>query len=115
MPFAINESTKYISPTKTPEYLASGKPVVSTAIHDVVKYYGDTGLVYIADTAVEFVTAIDKAMNVNDAENWKKTVDRSLAENSWDRTAEKMLFHINTALEKNKDKNTKIKKEDEYV
>ena len=41
MPFAINESTRFISPTKTPEYLAGGRPVVSTPIADVVRHYGD--------------------------------------------------------------------------
>ena len=43
MPFAINESTRFISPTKTPEYLAAGSPVVSTPIADVVRHYGDAG------------------------------------------------------------------------
>ncbi|HEX8637619.1 MAG TPA: glycosyltransferase family 1 protein, partial [Pyrinomonadaceae bacterium] len=62
MPFAINDSTKFISPTKTPEYLAAGKPVVSTAIRDVVRPYGDKGLVHIASTAEEFVAACEKAM-----------------------------------------------------
>ncbi len=41
IPFAKNESTQYISPTKTPEYLAAGKPVISTSIVDVVTPYGD--------------------------------------------------------------------------
>ena len=50
MPFAINESTKFISPTKTPEYLAAGRPVVSTAIRDVVRPYGEEKLVRIAVT-----------------------------------------------------------------
>ena len=40
MPFAINESAPSISPTKTPEYLAGGKPVVSTPVKDVVRHYG---------------------------------------------------------------------------
>ena len=62
MPFARNESTRYISPTKTPEYLAAGKPVVSTPIHDVVKGYGDAGLVAIAGTAEEFAAALDRAL-----------------------------------------------------
>jgi UDP-galactopyranose mutase len=61
MPFAINESTRFISPTKTPEYLAAGKPVVSTAIRDVVRPYGEKNLVYIASTAEEFVAACEKA------------------------------------------------------
>ncbi len=50
MPFALNESTKYISPTKTPEYLAAGLPVVSTPIRDVVRPYGEMKLVQIAET-----------------------------------------------------------------
>ena len=50
MPFALNAATRYISPTKTPEYLAAGKPVVSTPIADVVRTYGDIGLAHIADT-----------------------------------------------------------------
>jgi UDP-galactopyranose mutase len=50
MPFARNESTRFISPTKTPEYLAAGKPVVSTAIPDVARLYGERGLVRIADS-----------------------------------------------------------------
>ena len=45
MPFALNESTRFISPTKTPEYLAAGRPVVSTPIRDVVRPYGELGLV----------------------------------------------------------------------
>ena len=48
-------STRFISPTKTPEYLAAGKPVVSTSIRDVVRPYGELGLARIADTADEFV------------------------------------------------------------
>ena len=42
MPFALNEATRFISPTKTPEYLAAGRPVVSTPIVDVVRQYGAT-------------------------------------------------------------------------
>ena len=57
MPFALNEATKYISPTKTPEFLAAGRPVVSTSIHDVVHPYGDKKLVSIADTPAEFDAA----------------------------------------------------------
>src|SRR5947209_6022718 len=62
MPFALNEATQYISPTKTLEYLAAGKPVVSTAIRDVVTPYGDKGLVSIARTKDDFSAAIKRAM-----------------------------------------------------
>ena len=50
LPFARNDATRFISPTKTPEYLAAGKPVVSTSIRDVVRPYGEQGLARIADT-----------------------------------------------------------------
>jgi UDP-galactopyranose mutase len=49
--FARNESTRFISPYKTPEYLAAGKPVISTSIRDVVRPYGELKLVEIADYA----------------------------------------------------------------
>ena len=55
MPFALNESTRFISPTKTPEFLAAGVPVVSTPIADVVRPYGEKGLVEIARDAAEVV------------------------------------------------------------
>ena len=85
MPFAINDSTKFISPTKTPEFLAAGKAVVSTAIRDVVRPYGEKGLVHIATTAEEFVAAIEKALGENRAERLEK-VDRFLLQTSWDNT-----------------------------
>ncbi len=60
MPFAMNESTQFISPTKTPEYLAGGKPVVSTPIKDVVRHYGELEGVKIASNAKEFVERLAK-------------------------------------------------------
>ncbi len=84
MPFARNESTRNISPTKTPEYLAAGKPVVSTSIRDVVSMYGDQRLVRIADTPEEFVAACEAAMQEDEAERLSR-VDPLLAEMSWDK------------------------------
>ena len=86
MPFALNESTKYISPTKTPEYLAGGKPVVSTSIRDVVVPYGKEGLVQIADTVMEFEKAIQQLLRRGSDKKWLKKVDAFLANNSWDNT-----------------------------
>jgi protoporphyrinogen oxidase/glycosyltransferase involved in cell wall biosynthesis len=60
MPFALNEATRHISPTKTLEYLAGEKPVVSTAVPDVVSLYGD--LVAVARTPDEFVQACESAL-----------------------------------------------------
>ena len=89
LPFARNESTRFISPTKTPEYLAAGKPVVSTSIRDVVRPYGEQGFVRIADTPEEFVAACEAAMN-EDAAARIERVEGFLAETSWDRTWKQM-------------------------
>ena len=85
LPFARNESTRFISPTKTPEYLAAGRPVVSTSIRDVVRPYGQKGLVRIADTVEKFVAAAKAAMNEDAAKRLRK-VDAFLSQTSWDRT-----------------------------
>jgi glycosyltransferase involved in cell wall biosynthesis len=87
MPFAMNESTRYISPTKTPEYLAGGKPVISTPIHDVVHPYGDEALVNIVSNAQEFVAAGERILaGGEEKEAWLKKVDTFLHGNSWDQT-----------------------------
>jgi len=116
MPFILNESTQFISPTKTPEYLAAGKPVVATAIQDVATEYGNAGLVYMAEHANDFITGIGIALDIGDKSSWLKAVDAKLATNSWDNTSEKMLYLINIALsDKTHKKNTNQKKEDTYV
>ena len=85
LPFARNESTRFISPTKTPEYLAAGLPVVSTSIRDVVTPYATFGLVHIADEADEFIVAVKKAID-EDPKQRLRHVDALLATNSWSRT-----------------------------
>ena len=65
MPFALNDATRFISPTKTPEYLSAGLPVVSTAIRDVVRPYGELGLVQHRPSPEEFIAAAEQAMNVD--------------------------------------------------
>lgn len=93
LPFARNAATKFISPTKTPEYLAAGKPVVSTAINDVVKPYGEMGLVRIGHDAKEFGEAIEASLKDAD-ERWLERVDRFLANTSWNRTFEGMWKEV---------------------
>lgn len=100
MPFAINDSTKYISPTKTPEYLAAGLPVISTAIRDVMKPYSDLNLVEIADTAEEFVSAADKILERGNSDEWLKRVDEFLEDISWDKTFSEMSELITEELGK---------------
>jgi len=99
LPFARNEATRFISPTKTPEYLAAGRPVVSTSIRDVVHPYGELGLARIADTAAEFVAAVEAAL-LEDRDSRLEQVDRLLAEHSWDSTWERMWSVIENGVER---------------
>ena len=85
MNFALNEATRFISPTKTPEFLAAGVPVVSTPITDVVRPYGEKGLVEIAKTPLEVVRKVE-ALLARPKEAWLQKVDRHLAAGSWDKT-----------------------------
>ncbi len=87
LPFALNDSTRFISPTKTLEYMAAGKPVVSTAVRDVSLLYGD--VVRIATDHATFIAACEGAL----AETPTDTHDRlqrmalTVARYSWDTTA----------------------------
>lgn len=85
MPFAINEATRFISPTKTPEFLAAGVPVVSTPIADVAEPYGSAGLVEIADDADSVIARVEMILRRKRAP-WLKTVDAFLDGMSWDDT-----------------------------
>jgi glycosyltransferase involved in cell wall biosynthesis len=100
LPFAINASTKFISPTKTPEYLAGGKPVISTAITDVINPYGKNGLVFIGNTSSEFVAGIEWALGIKNDLAWLNKVDAYLEGISWDKTWDKMIFYLNSIIEK---------------
>jgi UDP-galactopyranose mutase len=92
MPFAMNESTMFISPTKTPEYLAGGKPVVSTPVKDVVRTYGHLEGVKIASTAEEFVAACEEALALarNPESGWLAEADLMLSATSWDTVQARM-------------------------
>jgi UDP-galactopyranose mutase len=100
MPFAINDSTKFISPTKTPEYLAGGRPVVSTPITDVIRHYGDLEAVFIADGATAFVKACEDALALtrDSDDEWLKEVDVKLANLSWDITYARMAGLVREAI-----------------
>lgn len=118
IPFALNESTRFISPTKTPEYLAAGKPVISSSIQDVVNPYGQKGLVHIADTPDEFIAAAILEFGLADKQSWLSEVDLFLQNNSWDSTWNQMMLLINSKL-KEKEYQKKINnlnlKENVYV
>jgi UDP-galactopyranose mutase len=97
LPFARNEATRFISPTKTPEYLAAGKPVVSTSIRDVVRPYGQQGLARIADDVEDFVSAIDAAL-AESAVDRLRAADAFLTHLSWDGTWTQMRRQIDAVL-----------------
>jgi UDP-galactopyranose mutase len=100
MPFAMNESTQFISPTKTPEYLAGGRPVVSTPIKDVVRHYGQLEGVKIAASAEEFVEACEAALELsrNPESGWLAEADVTLSATSWDTTQARMAGLITELL-----------------
>jgi glycosyltransferase involved in cell wall biosynthesis len=114
IPFAMNESTKFISPTKTPEYLAAGKPVISTPIRDVVKPYGENKLVHIVKNADEFIQAAEKELSKKRKAAWIKKVDDFLLYNSWDRTWGQMVRNMEETLTQISNVKTKVK-EKAYV
>jgi hypothetical protein len=97
MPFALNDATRYISPTKTPEFLAAGLPVVSTPIVDVVRSYAESGLVRIAATAKEFVQEIEGLFR-DSRVDWLRKVDARLSMGSWDATWDAMVNEIRSVL-----------------
>jgi UDP-galactopyranose mutase len=98
MPFALNDATRFISPTKTPEYLAGGRPVISTAIADVIRHYGDVAGVSVARSAEEFVAACDAALRLpEETPGWLSEVDELLAGLSWDTTVQRMAEQLERA------------------
>jgi UDP-galactopyranose mutase len=100
LPFARNRATRFISPTKTPEYLVAGLPVVSTPIADVVRPYGEEGLVHIGEDAGGFVTAAERAMQESSVERLRR-VDAFLTENSWDFTWADISELVEGAIRRN--------------
>jgi UDP-galactopyranose mutase len=102
MPFAINESTRFISPTKTPEYLAAGRAVISTPIHDVVRHY--SSVVSFGSTSADFISAAEKIIDHGNI--CLRGVDEILSENSWDQTWKKMEKIIRDAVDQLKSNET---------
>lgn len=100
--FARNDSTRFISPTKTPEYLAAGKPVISTSIRDVVRPYGELKLVEITDEPDEFIRAAERILSRPSDSAWLKKVDVFLENISWDKTWKQMSELIDQVVSRRK-------------
>ncbi|SCY80422.1 Protoporphyrinogen oxidase [Nitrosospira sp. Nl5] len=90
LPFALNESTRFISPTKTLEYMAAELPIVSTTVPDVLELYGE--IVSIADSAQAFIRACENALLTTPEQHKQETLKmrEMISATSWDTTAEKM-------------------------
>jgi glycosyltransferase involved in cell wall biosynthesis len=87
IPFALNESTRNVSPTKTLEYMAARKPILSTPIHDVVELYSD--IVYVADTPKAFIKGVEAALK-DDGSRRREREDQILHAQTWDSIVERM-------------------------
>ncbi len=111
IPFEKNDSTKFISPTKTPEYLAAGKPVISSSITDVVHPYGEKGLVHIADDADTFISCATRefAKSPSQVDEWLGKVDTFLAPLSWDNTFRNMKEKIDACFSAKRKGEPKLK------
>ncbi len=95
MPFALNEATEFINPTKALEYMATGKPIVSSAVADIVTNFGS--VVKIARSHDEFVSLCQQAIKHPDRNAIEAGLKQS-AENSWDSIVARLEQHVATAL-----------------
>lgn len=97
MPFALNEATEYINPTKALEYMATGREIISTAVADVVANFGS--VVKIARTKEEFILLCENALDQPDAE----TIGRGLKmaqRNSWESIVAQLEADVAEALQR---------------
>lgn len=99
MPFALNESTQFISPTKTLEYMAAHKPIVSTPITDVIGLYGS--VVRFAQRPEEFVAQVEAALHEQPQERAERRQREQdlLGRYEWDRIADGMQALIDDRLQ----------------
>jgi glycosyltransferase involved in cell wall biosynthesis len=95
MAFAINAATQYINPTKALEYLATGRPVISTPVRDVVRQYSD--LVEIAKTPEEFIKAAERALKNPDRQRIQRGTEKAQGA-SWESTVSTMQKLIREAI-----------------
>jgi len=95
MPFALNAATEYINPTKTLEYMAAGRPIVSTRVPDVVRNFAT--LVQLAETPEEFARSVRDSANHADPVQLQRAVERA-AKSSWDNIVDEMSRHMDRAV-----------------
>ena len=98
MPFALNDATRFISPTKSLEYMAAELPVVSTAVPDVVGQHAD--VIAIAHSPAEFAARCRQALAMPAGERQRmiRRMRAKLATTSWDATADAMRQLLHTLV-----------------
>jgi glycosyltransferase involved in cell wall biosynthesis len=101
LPFARNDATRFISPTKTLEYMAAELPIVSTPITDVAEPYGE--IVYLGEAPEEFIAACEAALGASAVERARRgaRMREVLATTSWDVTVSAMEELLAAAMSKN--------------
>ena len=95
MPFALNEATEYINPTKALEYMAAGREIVSTAVPDVVRNFGE--IVKIAGSHEEFISQCEQAISQRNEEAIARGIEMARA-NSWESIVSKLEKHVHEAI-----------------
>ncbi len=95
MPFAINEATEYINPTKALEYMATATPIVSTAVQDVVLQFSD--IVRVADSPEQFIAHCEREATRPTAARVRRGLQRA-RRNTWDSIVAQLEMHIEDAL-----------------
>lgn len=107
MPFAMNEATRNISPTKTLEYMAAHKPIVSTPVPDVVQNWSD--VVRIAADPAGFADAVKQALQETTRQRQQRARREAahLACNTWDHIVQEMKARIDAALQQRRQETTK--------
>ena len=95
LPFALNDATRFISPTKTLEYMAAGRPAVSTRIRDVAEPYGH--VVEIADTVLSFIASCEAVLAESEAQQASRRAQMQgiVQATSWDATVNAIHAQIN--------------------
>ena len=106
MPFAMNASTQYINPTKGLEYMATGRPIISTPVRDVVRQWPD--IVHVVKNAEEFVVAAEELLRHPDPQRIEKGLAKAKA-SSWENTVATMQRLIKEAISKH-DRPSHVKK-----
>ena len=90
IPFEVSQITNAVSPLKLFEYMAGGKPVVTTAMAESMRYPG----VLAANNCADFSRQLDLALALRDDAEYLDTIDQTARENTWTLRARQILEAI---------------------